>query len=115
MSINKRIKQLRENLNLSQSTFAKDISISSGYIASIELGNRKANERIVKLICSVYGVNKVWLETGEGDMFCHEPDEKFKQALCIFQKLNPEFQEYVLTQIDQLLDLQKKLADNESK
>ena len=37
MSINQRIKLLRQELNLSQAKFAKKISISNGYIAGIEL------------------------------------------------------------------------------
>jgi transcriptional regulator with XRE-family HTH domain len=58
MSINLRIKQIRKTLNLSQAKFAKEISISNGYIAGIELENRKVNDRIVKLICAMYGVNE---------------------------------------------------------
>lgn len=69
MDINKRIKELRQKLGLSQPTFAQRISISNGYIAAIELGNRRVNDRIVKLVCSEFNVNENWLRTGEGEMF----------------------------------------------
>ena len=64
MSINERIKELRHKLNLSQAKFAKAISISNGYIASIELGNRAVNDRIIKLICVTFNVQEEWLKTG---------------------------------------------------
>ena len=69
MSTNQRIKQVRQALNLSQAKFAKAISISNGYIAGIELENRKVNDRIIKLICATFNVSENWLKNGEGDMF----------------------------------------------
>lgn len=69
MDINKRIKELRQEIGLSQPAFAQRISISNGYIAAIELGNRRVNDRIIKLVCSEFNVNENWLRTGEGDPF----------------------------------------------
>ena len=69
MDINKRIKELRQALGLSQPAFAQRISISNGYIAAIELGNRRLNDRIIKLVCSEFNVSERWLRTGEGEMF----------------------------------------------
>lgn len=40
MSIHERIREIRQVLGLSQAKFAKDISISSDYVAGLELGNR---------------------------------------------------------------------------
>lgn len=106
--INERIKQLRQALNLSQAKFAKQISISNGYIAAIELGNRVVNDRLVKLICSQFDVNEDWLNTGYGNMFDETKDKNFKQALSVFNDLKPEYQEYVLIQIKELLKMQNK-------
>ena len=36
MSIHERIREIRQALGLSQAKFAKDISISSGYVAGLE-------------------------------------------------------------------------------
>jgi len=58
MSIHERIREIRQALGLSQAKFAKDISISSGYVAGLELGNRKVNDRMIKLICTQYNVNE---------------------------------------------------------
>ena len=76
MTINERIKQLRLDLGLSQARFAQDISVSAGYIASIELGNRRVNDRIIKLICTQYNINEPWLRSGEGEMRAAYMQEK---------------------------------------
>lgn len=64
MTVNERIKLLRQELNLSQAKFAKAISISNGYIAGIELGNRSVNDRIIKLISIEFNVREEWLRDG---------------------------------------------------
>ncbi len=108
MTINERIKKIRQTLKLPQTKFAEGISISNGYIAGLELGNRKVNDRIIKLVSSVYGVNECWLKTGEGDMFRGEVDDRLERLINRFQSLEPEFQDYLLQQIDQLIDLQER-------
>lgn len=108
MSTNQRIKQVRQALSLSQAKFAADISISNGYIAGIELENRKVNDRIIKLICATYNVNEDWLKTGKGNMFNLSPDPRTEHAMSIFKRLNPEFQNYALDQIEKLLQLQEQ-------
>ena len=113
MSINQRIKLLRQELNLSQAKFAKEISISNGYIAGIELENRKVNDRIIKLICVTFNVNEEWLRNGTGNIFLNQTnDEAFNLASGTFQKLKPVYQNYILKQIDQLLEIQYKETDS---
>lgn len=108
MSINQRVKQVRQSLNLSQAKFAQALSISNGYIAGIELGHNHVNDRIVKLICFTYNVSENWLKTGEGEMFGEKPNQLLELASSVFKELKPEYQEYILKQIDQLLAIQKK-------
>ncbi|WP_313530720.1 helix-turn-helix domain-containing protein [Anaerotignum sp.] len=108
MTINERIKQLRQELNLSQAKFAKEISISNGYIAGIELGKRNVNDRIVKLICIAFNVREKWLKTGEGSIFEEQANQLSELATSTFKELKPEYQEYILKQIDQLLDIQHR-------
>lgn len=108
MTINNRIKQVRKEMHMSQAKFAGAISISNGYIADIELGNRAVNDRIIKLICFTFNVSETWLRSGEGNMFVGNKSTTAELALSTFKELNPEFQEYVLKQISQLLELQEK-------
>ena len=84
--------------------FAEAISASSGYIAGIEVGNRKVNDRIIRLICITFNVSDKWLRTGEGEMFNKSPSRMTELACATFQELKPEYQDYVLKQIDLLLD-----------
>lgn len=107
MSINQRIRQVRQELNLSQAKFAKAISISNGYIAAIELGHRNVNDRIIKLICITFNIREEWLKSGEGEIFVMKPNSITELASTTFNELKPEFQEYVLNQINQLLEIQK--------
>ncbi|MDR2071389.1 MAG: helix-turn-helix domain-containing protein [Treponema sp.] len=107
-SVSERIKEVRHVLKLSQIKFSKAIYISNGYLAEIELGNRRVNERIIQLIATTFGVNKEWLKTGQGKMFLSTSDEKCERIASLFKELNPEFQDYVLSQIDQLINLQNR-------
>lgn len=108
MTIDKRIKQLRKFLNMSQVKFAKAIYISNGYIAEIECGNRRVNDRIAHLISLTFGVNENWLKTGEGEMFFNTPGEKLQRMVDLFNELPPKFQDYVMQQIEQLLNVTNK-------
>jgi hypothetical protein len=106
-SINECLTQARHELKLSQVKFSKGIHLkSSGYYADIETGRHEVNDRIIELVSSVYGVNKHWLKTGEGNMFDRQTDRKFEEMSLLFQELNPDFQSYVLTQIKNLIKLQ---------
>ncbi len=108
MTINQRVKEVRLALNLSQAKFAKELSMSNGYIAGIELEHNKVNDRIVKLLYFIYNVSEVWLKTGEGDMFLKEPDHDLELASATFKKLKPVYQEYIIKQINELLEIQEK-------
>ena len=105
MTINERLKHLRTALKLSQVDFAKAIHISNGYIAELESGSRRVNNRIIYLISLTFGVNEDWLKNGEGNMFFTTPEEKLRRMTALFNELPPRFQDYVLFQIEQLLAL----------
>jgi transcriptional regulator with XRE-family HTH domain len=106
MTVNKRIRQARQALNMTQTDFSKAIYVSSGYTAEIENEHRVANDRIIHLICLTFGVNEQWLKTGNGEMFSTSPIERKERILSLFDELNPRFQEYALSVIDQLVKLQ---------
>ena len=113
MSIHERIREIRQALGLSQAKFAKDISISSGYVAGLELGNRKVNDRMIKLICTQYNVNEAWLRDDTGEMFRSASDSRLERIIALFQQLEPAFQDYVLEQTDHLLALQNCRAQED--
>lgn len=106
MSINQRIKQIRKYLGLSQAKFAENLCLSGGYISGLESEKRKVNSRIIRLIGITYGVNELWLKTGDGQMYDCAANARLEQAMKIFRELGPKFQEHILQQIDNLLKLQ---------
>jgi transcriptional regulator with XRE-family HTH domain len=101
--INKRVKQVREALDLSQRNFSTILSLSSSYIAGVETDVRKVNGRLIKLIAAEFGVNELWLTTGEGEMFTQNPDEKFTKLVGLFKELPSKYQDVVYQMIEGLL------------
>jgi len=103
MTVNERVKELRTALKMSQTEFAKAIHISNGYVAEIEIGKRRVNDRIIRLISLTFGVSETWLKEGTGGMFFTTPAEKLQRLTSLFSELPPRFQDYVMAQIEQLL------------
>jgi transcriptional regulator with XRE-family HTH domain len=108
VTTNRRIKLLREALEMTQVNFSRVLSLSSGYLAGVETEKRKVNGRIIKLICSSFGVNEQWLRTGEGGMFDEITDPVFMKLEGLFKELSPQYQKYIFKQIDLLLEIQNQ-------
>ena len=85
--INKRISLLREELNLSQTDFGKQIGVSRGVISNIDLNVVDAATKplMIQQICKTYGINRTWLETGEGEMFV--PQTRDEELALLFGEL----------------------------
>lgn len=64
-----RIKQIRKNADINQVDFGARIGISGGAVSMLESGQRTPSEPVLRAICREFGVNEIWLRTGEGDMF----------------------------------------------
>ena len=83
--MNERIQSLRKELGLSQRDFAKKIDIGASTLAMFETGDRKPKDIHIKRICTEFGVNEVWLRTGEGgeeNMFTKiSPDDRYSISL----------------------------------
>ncbi len=67
--MNKRIKELRKLLGLTQEEFASRIGIKRNTLANYEIGRNVPIDGIVFSICREYGVNEDWLRFGTGEMF----------------------------------------------
>lgn len=108
-----RIKTVREALHLSQREFGEKLGVSRDVISNLEYNRVEPKELLLRHICDLYGVNEVWLKTGEGKMFLENSayNKKLDEALKIFQSLRPEFQDYALEQIKNLIALQEKIQE----
>jgi hypothetical protein len=92
---------------MTQVQFGLSIRLAGSYIADMENNHRQVNDRIIHLIALTYGVSEEWLKEGTGDMFIKSPEDKAKRIIQLFDNLRPEFQDFALKQLDQLLELQK--------
>ena len=70
-----RIKEVRKSQGLSQTEFAKQMGLTRGVISNVEGGVVEPKDYVIELICKTFKVNRAWLETGEGEMYCPEMDD----------------------------------------
>jgi transcriptional regulator with XRE-family HTH domain len=104
MTTNERLALVRKTLKLTQREFAEKISVATGFIASMETGDRKVNPRIMKLVSSIYNVNLQWLETGEAEMFYKVSQEETEEIINLYKKLNPFFKKFIIRQLRELIE-----------
>lgn len=86
MTIGERLHYLREEeLDISQEEFGNRIGVSRFSISNYESGKRGLTARVITDICREFGVNEVWLRTGEGgtdNMFTQlDPADRFSISL----------------------------------
>jgi transcriptional regulator with XRE-family HTH domain len=104
----KRIRILRRELGLNQSEFGEKIGVSRAVIANIELCRVAPKDLLIKHICDIFNAREQWLFSGTGEMFEEgaRPNKELDELWRLYQTLKPEFQEYVTSQMNQLLKLQ---------
>lgn len=76
-----RIKMLRKSVNLTQTEFGARIGVTGSSITNYESGARTPGDAVIMAICRVYGVDEIWLRTGEGEMF---PRRTQNEELALF-------------------------------
>jgi transcriptional regulator with XRE-family HTH domain len=103
--INKRIIDLRKNLNLNQVQFAKKIGVTSQLINKIESGASNITEPNIRLICLTFGVHEEWLRHGTGEMLDDEAllSEKEKRLLALFRQLSPRARTMLIEYAEKLI------------
>ena len=69
--VNSRIKDIRKALNLSQTEFGERLHVSRSVINNLERSANatEPNSLFLDNVAVTFDVNRVWLETGEGEMF----------------------------------------------
>lgn len=61
-----RIANIRNLLHKSQEEFGNILGVTKSTISLLETKKREPSERLLRDICREFGVNEVWLRTGEG-------------------------------------------------
>lgn len=67
--MNKRIKMVRKNANLTLEKFGERIGITASACSTIENGKNGASDQTIRSICREFNVSETWLRTGEGEMY----------------------------------------------
>lgn len=68
-TINERFREAREILRKSQEEFASKASRTRSEIKNIEYGKTNPKPEVVQSVCQAWGIDRTWLETGEGEPF----------------------------------------------
>lgn len=69
-----RIKQLRNQLNLTMEAFGSRVGVTRAAVSNIENGRSNPSEQLIRSICREFRVSEDWLRNGIGPMM-HEIDE----------------------------------------
>ncbi|MFP3041745.1 hypothetical protein LQZ19_07970 [Treponema primitia] len=61
------------------------MKISRSMISSIEEGKREVKDRLISLVCFVFGANEHWIKTGKGTMFDTPKNERLERIIYKFK------------------------------
>lgn len=75
MTENKRVRELRKTLGLTLEKFGERLGVKKNAISAIENGRNSLTDQMTKAICREFGVDYIWLTTGEGEMFVDTDDD----------------------------------------
>ena len=81
MTQGERVKEIRksEKVNLTMEKFGERIGLKKSAVSLIESGKNSLTDANIKSICREFGVDYMWLTTGEGEMFVETDDDFFER------------------------------------
>lgn len=89
--MNKRIKELRKSLGMTQDDFGKKIGLARNSVANYEIGRRTPTNAVITSICREFNINENWLRTGEGEMKIEDcREERYSMNIAKFQRTDDE-------------------------
>lgn len=101
-----RINKIVQQSGLTKTDFAKRLGVSQPFVSKICTGDATPSDRTISDICREFGVNEVWLRSGDGEPFrkssveekimrfavqtARGSDEFRKALVAMLAKLDPE-------------------------
>lgn len=101
-----RISHIIKEKKVTKTEFAKRLGVSQAFVSQVCAGTSGISDRTISDICREFGVDEIWLRTGEGEPFRQESrdeeimrfasqtiqgSDEFKKALVsMLAKLDPE-------------------------
>ncbi|AXU54397.1 TPA: helix-turn-helix transcriptional regulator [Clostridioides difficile] len=106
MDFGDRIKQLRENMNLSREELSNKINISYSALSKYETNNRFPDKVTLNKIADFFDVSTDYL-LGRNKNISNEEDKEVKELVDIIYKLDKEDRDAVLKILDSLISKHK--------
>ena len=75
MTQGERVKKIRKSLDLTLEKFGEKLGVTKTTVSRIENGINNLTDQMTKSICREFGVDYIWLTTGEGEMFVNSDDD----------------------------------------
>lgn len=79
MTQGERIHELRNFLGLTLEKFGEQLGVTKVTVSRLERGVNNVTDQMKKSICREFGVDYIWLTTGEGEMFKDSDDAFLEQ------------------------------------
>lgn len=80
--IGERIKTVRKQKGFTQQKFADALGLKRNTVGGYEIESVTPSDRTIQDICAVFGVNELWLRSGNGEPFTPESrDEQIAKIL----------------------------------
>ena len=86
-AIGERIKTARKFLELTQSEFSSKLGISRSHISNIENGNESPSQSVILLMCAIFPIDLMWLQSGVGKMIAQDTKEEILKNNNNFDKI----------------------------
>ncbi len=112
-----RIKQIRKRNGLTQVEFGERLGLKGNTITTYETGLREPSESVIMAICREFGVNRSWLESGQGEMLAQTDEEQldriaqqystdptFRAILSVYMQMSDQAREMFVDYVHQLSD-----------
>jgi transcriptional regulator with XRE-family HTH domain len=101
--------ELRKKFGPTQAKFGQLMGVSDVTVSLIESGKITINEKHIKLVCGIFGVNEDWFKTGKLPKY-NEAVPGETEFLEIFRKLSPKNRKLILKIMAAALEEQKEEA-----
>lgn len=71
-----RIRMIRKDAKMTQPTFGAMLGVGQAAVTNWETGLRDPSQPVIETICTKFGVNREWLETGVGEPYKAVSDDE---------------------------------------
>lgn len=100
-----RIEFVIKSANIKKVDFAKRLNLSQAFVSQMCSGVAKPSDRTITDICREFGVNEVWLRTGEGEPFKERSQEETIMRFAVqINKGSDEFRKAYVAMLAKLSD-----------